>query len=131
MLTNASVAALIPSVDLSVARAFYGGTLGLTEVDMPMPEEAPMAFYQCGQGTMLAVYERSTPTKADHTVAAFIVEDVDEAADQLISRGVTFQTYPDMEGIEWDERGVGTSGEMKSAWFSDPEGNILSIAAMP
>jgi predicted enzyme related to lactoylglutathione lyase len=131
MLANAPVVVSIPCVDLAVARAFYGGTLGLTALDMPGPEGAEMAFYQCGQGTMLFVYQRSTPTKADHTVAAWIVDDVDAAVDNLISQGVTLKVYPDMPDTEWDDRGVATMGGMKTAWFTDPEGNIFSLAAMP
>lgn len=131
MLTNSPVVAMIPCVDLAIARAFYGDTLGLNEVDMPITEGQPAAFYQCAQGTMLFVYEREAPSKADHTVAAFVVDDVDEAVDRLIGRGVTFHVYPDMEGAEWDERGVASSGAQKSAWFSDPDGNVLGLGSLP
>lgn len=131
MLANAPIVVSIPCVDVEIARAFYGGTLGLTELDMPAPEGAPMAFYQGGQGTMLFVYQRAAPTKADHTVAGWIVDDVDEAADFLISKGVSLAVYPDMPDVEWDDRGVALMGGMKTAWFSDPDGNILNLAAMP
>jgi len=131
MFANSPVAVSIPCVDIAIARAFYGGTMGMTELDMPGPEGAPMAFYQGGQGTMLFVYQRSTPTKADHTVAGWMVADVDAAADYLISQGVTLKIYPDMPDVAWDDRGVASMGGMKTAWFTDPDGNILSIAAMP
>lgn len=131
MLANAPILAMIPCVDITVARAFYGGTLGLSALEIPTVDEAPMTIYLCGNGSQLLVYQRETPTKADHTAAGWIVEDVDETADYLISRGVTLKTYPDMEGVDWDDRGVGSMGELKSAWFTDPEGNILSVASMP
>ena len=137
MLANAPVIAVLPCVDLAKARQFYGETLGLPEFTMPMPEgsedQSSMGvMYRCGGETMLFVYTRTTPTKADHTAVGWIVEDFDAVVDDLLSRGVTFEVYPEMPDIEWDERGVAhASGLSKAAWFKDPEGNILSINEMP
>lgn len=130
MLANAPIMPTIPCVDITIARVFYGGTLGLPKVEMPGAEDTRSAFYQCGQGTQLLVYQRAAPSQADHTVASWIVDDIDAAADSLISKGVTLKTYPDMEGVEWDDRGVADLGNFRSAWFTDPDGNILSIAAI-
>jgi hypothetical protein len=56
----------------------------------------------------------------------------DAVADELLSRGVTFEVYPEMPDVKWDDRGVAHSaGVGKGAWFKDPEGNILSITEMP
>jgi catechol 2,3-dioxygenase-like lactoylglutathione lyase family enzyme len=131
MLSNAPVFATIPCVDLAGAREFYGQTLGLAEIESFDDEASPAVLYQGGQGTSLLVYQRSTPTKADHTAASWAVEDLDAAADYLINKGVKFLVYEDMPGVEWDERGVATMGDLRSAWFTDPEGNILSVAQMP
>jgi hypothetical protein len=35
-----------------------------------------------------------------------------------------------MPGLKTDERGIAQSGVLKSAWFKDTEGNILSITEM-
>ena len=133
MLADAPVYAVVPCVDLKGARKFYGRTLGLKEVELPgSPEEAGQsaALFECGQGTNLLVYARPTPTKADHTAAGWVVDDLDATADQLISRGLKFEVY-DMPGVTFDERGVASMGNTRSAWFKDPEGNILSINQMP
>lgn len=135
MLGNAPVFASLPCVDLEGARQFYGQTLGLKEVFMSgAPEEMAQmgAMFECGQGTMLLVYARPTPTVADHTAAGWLVEDIDATVDELIGRGVTFEVY-DMPGTIYDERGVASdpSGQFKSAWFKDPEGNILALNQMP
>jgi catechol 2,3-dioxygenase-like lactoylglutathione lyase family enzyme len=131
MLANSPVYAVLPCTDLDGARKFYNQTLGLKEVELPTAEEAGQAaLYECGSGTNLLVYVRPTPTKADHTAAGWMVEDLDSVADELISRGVKFEVY-DMPGVEFDERGVATMGNLKSAWFTDPEGNILAINQMP
>ena len=137
MLANAPVAAVLPCTDLAKARQFYGGTLGLPEMSMPAPagaeeQSATGAMYRCGGDTMLFVYARPTPTKADHTAAGWIVSDFDTVAGELLSRGVTFEVYPEMPDITWDKRGVALSpGGNKSAWFKDPDGNILSFTEMP
>ena len=137
MLANAPVAAVLPCLDLAKARQFYGGTLGLPEIPLPTYEGADDqlaagAMFRCGGETLLFVYTRPTPTKADHTAAGWIVKDVNTVASELLSRGVTFEVYPEMPGIEWDELGVATSPDgNKGAWFKDPDGNILSINEMP
>ncbi|MFN2138210.1 MAG: VOC family protein [Candidatus Promineifilaceae bacterium] len=135
MLANMPLAATIPFVDLGKARRFYGDVLGLSEMDMPIPDDPDGnpggLVYQAGNGTMLFIYARSTPTKADHTAVAWMVDDVDAVADDLISRGIKFETYPDMPNTEWDDRGVATmsGSDEKTAWFRDPEGNILAIGS--
>ena len=65
MLANAPILAMVPCVDIVVARAFYGGTLGLSALEIPTVEEAPMTIYLCGGGTQLLVYQRETPTRAE------------------------------------------------------------------
>ena len=132
MLSDAPVVALMPCVDIERAREFYGETLGLKEVEIAGAgeEETPGTLtFECGQGTQLALYRRPEPTKADHTAAGWAVEDVDAVVDELLDRGVEMEIY-DMPGVEFDERGVATAGDLKGAWFKDPEGNILSIRQM-
>lgn len=137
MLANAPIAAIVPCVDLARARQFYGGTLGLPEMDVPIadgPDGQPAGVaYQCGGGTMLFVYVRAEPTKAEHTAAGWLAADFDAVVNDLLSRGVTFEVYRDMPDTEWDARGVATapsSGD-RTVWFKDPEGNILAVSALP
>jgi catechol 2,3-dioxygenase-like lactoylglutathione lyase family enzyme len=111
------------------ARRFYGEVLGLKEAEIPgdIEQEAMgAALFQCGGGTQLLVYQRSEPSKAEHTVAGWIVDDLDAVVDGLIAKGLSMEVY-DLPGLEFDERGVGVAGDNKVAWFKDPEGNILSI----
>ena len=129
MLGDSPVHPTLPCVDLEAARKFYGDTLGLKEVPLPgYSEEAASigALYECGQGTMLFVYIRPEPSKADNTAANWMVADVDAVADELISRGLKLETY-DMPDMQFDARGVATMGEVKGAWIKDPDGNILSF----
>jgi hypothetical protein len=67
ILANALVFVTIPCVNLEGAGGFYGQALGLAEMERFQADESPAVLYQGGQGTTLLVYQRSTPTKADHT----------------------------------------------------------------
>jgi catechol 2,3-dioxygenase-like lactoylglutathione lyase family enzyme len=124
---------------MAAARKFYGETLGLSEAQFPgLSDEAAeaaaaeAAMYACGGGTFLLVYARSTPTKADHTAASWMVTDFDAVAQELLSRGVTFEVYPEMAGVTFDQYGIATADVgYKSAWFKDPDGNILGVFQMP
>ena len=121
MLTNAKIYANVPAVDLERAKKFYGDTLGLKEVAVPMPG---IAMFEAGEGTGISIYEREA-TKADHTVAGFHVDDLEETVKELRGRGVTFEEYdyPDFKTVD----GIATMGPTKAAWFKDTEGNILCV----
>ena len=126
MLGKAMVAPTLPAVDLKRARKFYEEKLGMKVVK---EDPSPGIMLQAGKGTMLYVYQRG-PTKADHTVAGFNVDNVEAEVKELKQKGVKFEEYdiPSM-GIK-TVNGIATMGNMKSAWFKDTEGNILSIAQM-
>jgi catechol 2,3-dioxygenase-like lactoylglutathione lyase family enzyme len=125
MLGNSPVAPTIPVTDIGKAHEFYVGTLGLKEI---MKDEAGGLMLAAGGGSMIYVYERGA-SKADHTLASFKVDDIDQAIDELASKGVTMEHYD--EGLlKTDDKGVAVMGDTKGAWFKDPFGNILAITQM-
>ena len=119
MLANKRVRAVLPVVDFERAKAFYEEKLGLQLFDELGPGEA---VYACGHGTQLALYQRNTGTKADHTVAEFVVDNIEDVVHALRERGVVIEQYPTT-----DERGIATMGRIKAAWFKDTEDNILAV----
>lgn len=121
MLANSRVSAVLPVVDTERARKFYEEKLGLKASEM-----GGGVMFECGQGTQLALYQRNTPTKADHTVAGFTVDNIAQTVQDLRKRGVVFEQY-DLPGLKTDERGIATIEGVKGAWFKDTEGNILSV----
>lgn len=121
MLANAPVAPTVPVVDLARAGRFYEDILGLRLQRRAENE----AWYECGNGTMLLLYQRE-PTKADHTVAGFVVDDVEQTVGELRKKGVRFEDY-DLPGIK-TVNGIATMDTEKAAWFKDTEGNILAVA---
>ncbi len=117
---------VIPTVavsDMGRAREFYEGTLGLSG-----GEEKPDGGvrYPCG-GTAIHVYPSPTNAgKSPATLAAFQVDDIESAVDELAANGVTFEQY-DMDPIKTDEKGIAHLGDASGAWFKDPDGNIFAL----
>ena len=124
MLSDHPAVPVLAVTDLDRARQFYEGTLGLS----PQGDAAEGVMYRAG-GVDLLVYPSSYAGTNKATAVSFAVPAAafdDEIAD-LRRRGVTFETY-DMPGITWDD-GVAEAEGMRSAWFTDPDGNILNVEA--
>ena len=121
MLKNAFVYPTIPVTDLQKAKEFYEETLGLAIV-MEVPTGV---IFRAGKDSQLYIYQRG-PSKADHTLAGFVVEDIEATIDELTGKGVVFEQY-DYPGLKTDEKGIALQGPVKAAWFKDIEGNILGI----
>jgi catechol 2,3-dioxygenase-like lactoylglutathione lyase family enzyme len=126
MLKSAAVNPTLPVVDIKRARKFYEEKLGLKVIK---EDPSPGLTIEAGKGTHLYLYQRGA-TKADHTVANFVVADVEAEVKQLKAKGVKFEEYniPAM-GIK-TVNSIATMDSYKGAWFKDTEGNILSISNM-
>lgn len=122
MLTNAPVTAIVPATNIERARKFYEEKLGL---HAPADLGGDHVLYTCGAGTTLLVYQRGEPTKAEHTQASFMVEDIEKEVAELRARGVVFEEY-DFPGLK-TVNGIASIANEKSAWFKDSEGNILAL----
>ena len=122
MLKDSTVTAIVPATDLGRARSFYADKLGLT----PSQEFPGGLFYTTGSGTSFLLYETQFPS-GDHTVARWHVDDVASEVAELRSRGVAFEHYDEMPGVEWDGDVASIGGLGNGAWFRDSEGNVLGI----
>ena len=106
--------------DLEAAVRFYREALGLD-----VAEEEGMLILRLGSDRPVLVYPKPDHVPATFTILNFPVDDIDQAVDELASRGVRFERY---DGFEHDNRGiVRESGGPPIAWFTDPAGNILSV----
>src|SRR6266567_2754686 len=113
--------------DLAKAKEFYAGTLGLKVDD----EGVGMRLHLPGGGTVFA-YPKDDHQPATFTILNFVVETIDEAVDELTSRGVQFEHYE--SGLQTDAKGIlrGRARQLGPdiAWFKDPAGNILAVLQM-
>lgn len=75
----------------------------------------------------IMLYPKDNHEPATFTVLNFPVNNIEEAVDELISKGIKFEQY-DSEYLKTDGKGI-SRGEQgpKIAWFKDPSGNILSV----
>jgi len=121
MLGKADATAMIAVKDLDRARKFYQDTLGLR------------AEQDWGEGvtlksgdTTVNVYKSDFAGTNKATALNFDVNDIESEVNELKEKGVLFEKY-DLPGLE--PRGdlyVGPGG-FKTAWFKDPDGNILTL----
>ena len=105
--------------DMDKARDFYAGTLGLRT-----SEDHGQVWLHLAGGRDTLVYPQPDTIPASYTILTFEVDDIDEAVDALVARGVRFERYED---IEQDERGIARGDGPDIAWFKDPAGNLLSV----
>lgn len=105
--------------DLQQAKQFYGQTLGLKL------SESEMGLEIHPGDTDVFIYPKPNHTPATFTVLNFLVDDINQAVDELEQKGVRFEQY-DGE-IKTDEKGIHRNGGPSIAWFKDPAGNILSV----
>jgi catechol 2,3-dioxygenase-like lactoylglutathione lyase family enzyme len=112
--------------DTAKAKDFYVNTLGLELED----EKMGLGFTLPG-GARLFLYEKPDHQPATFTVLNFVVENIDEAVEELKGRGVTFERYDLGNGADQDDNGIlrGLAANMGPdiAWFKDPAGNVLAI----
>ena len=110
--------------DVAAAKKFYSETLGLDVSD-----EMEGLSIDMPNGPALFIYPKEDHKPAVFTVFNFQVDDIDDAVEDLTSRGIEFLQYEDP--IKTDETGIFRGGKEGKgpaiAWFEDPAGNILSV----
>jgi predicted enzyme related to lactoylglutathione lyase len=121
MLRNAPIYAYIPVSNVTRARKFYEGILGLA----PMEEYAGGVIYECG-GAGVFMYPTPNAGTSKASQAFWEVEDVEAEVAELKKRGVVFESY-DLPGMKMKD-GIATGGGAKTAWFKDTEGNTMAIS---
>jgi catechol 2,3-dioxygenase-like lactoylglutathione lyase family enzyme len=122
MLGNKDAVTNIAVKNLDTAKKFYEDTLGLTPVGAVDQE---VIVFKSGNSTVYVYQSQYAGTNKATAVTWVVNEDVEEIVQQLKAKGITFEHY-DMPGMTRDGD-VHIAGDMKVAWFKDPDGNILNI----
>jgi catechol 2,3-dioxygenase-like lactoylglutathione lyase family enzyme len=109
--------------DMSQAREFYEGKLGLSVVRTGA--DGSRIYASSGDASLHVYPSPSHAGGSSATLATWYVDDVEWIVDELSAKGVTFERY---EGMTSDERGVSPrAGGGKVAWFKDPDGNTFAV----
>lgn len=121
MLNEGTVVATIAVSDIIAAQEYYEGVLGFTVEE----ENSGGATYRSGTGKFF-IYQSEFAGTNQATCASWEVEDVASVVVDLKARGVTFEHY-ELPGMI-REGDIHSMGAHRSAWFKDPDGNILNIS---
>jgi catechol 2,3-dioxygenase-like lactoylglutathione lyase family enzyme len=122
MLRDTNATANLAVKNLAAARKFYEGTLGLTPIGTEGDE---VVVYRSGN-TAINVYRSDYAGTNQATAVTWTVgDDVENVVRDLKAKGVAFEHY-DMPGMKQDGD-LHIHGDMKIAWFKDPDGNILNV----
>jgi predicted enzyme related to lactoylglutathione lyase len=121
MLGSRNAVANVAVKNLATAKKFYEGTLGLKPVDEVSDE---IIVFKSGD-SVLNVYRSDYAGTNKATAVTWSVDDLEGEIRNLKEKGVTFEHYdiPNMK-LEGD---IHVCGDMRVAWFKDPDGNILNL----
>ena len=121
MLGKADATPMIAVKNIDRAKQFYKEKLGLK----PFEEMGDDFFMLKSGDTTLNVYKSEFAGTNKATLLTFDVDDIDTEVRELKQKGVSFERY-DVEGLT-PEGDIYRGQNMKTAWFKDPDGNILSL----
>ena len=120
MLSDKDTYAMLPVTDVERARGFYRDTLGLREDRVT--EGGVM--YSSGRTEFFVYPSRFRP--GGHTQMSWRVADIKAEVAALKAKGVTFEVY-EIPGLEMDGEIAHSGPSVWTAWFKDPDGNLLGL----
>jgi catechol 2,3-dioxygenase-like lactoylglutathione lyase family enzyme len=121
MLGKADATPMIAVTDLDRARKFYEDKLGLKTED-----DWGEGFTLKSGDTLVNVYRSEFAGTNKATALTFEVDDAEKEVGELKEKGIFFEKY-DLPGLEPQGDLYVGEGGFKTAWFKDPDGNILSL----
>ena len=122
MLGDKEAVANIAVKNLETAKKFYEETLGLTQIDA---EGQEVIVFRSGSSTIYVYKSQYAGTNQATALTWVVGKDIEGVVQELKAKGVTFEHY-DMPDVTREDD-IHVAGNMKVAWFKDPDGNILNI----
>jgi len=120
MLKDNDTYSTIPVSDRARAKKFYGETLGL-----PIERDTEGGVMYRSGATRMFVYP-SGYKAGGHTQMSWFVSDIKAEVAGLRAKGIEFEDY-DVPGLPMVD-GIAQSGPgVQTAWFKDPDGNLLGL----
>jgi catechol 2,3-dioxygenase-like lactoylglutathione lyase family enzyme len=122
MLSAHEATATVAVKEMDRATQFYEGVLGLERVHN---EGGQAISYRTGKTTLLVYKSEFAGTNKATTVTWSLGGDLDACVNDLAGKGVQFERY-DMPNTR-HEGNIHVAGELRVAWFKDPDGNIHAL----
>ena len=119
---NSAPMAFVLTGNRAKSKPFYEQVLGLRVLG----EDDHAVTFDLGNRTPLRLTQVMGHRGSAHAVLGWHVADLRSAMQALKVKGVTFKNYA---GMGQDAAGVWASpdGGARLAWFTDPDGNVLSL----
>ena len=92
-----------------------------------MENDQVLAF-RAGQSTLF-VYRSEYAGTNKATAVTFVTKEVEDLVRTLKGKGVSFEHYDLPQLTRHGD--IHVAGNMKTAWFKDPDGNIFSLVTPP
>ncbi len=123
MLKNKNVTPILAVKNLDRAKRFYEHTL---ELEVSPISEPGMFACKSGDSSFLVYTSDFAGTNKANALVWDVGEELESIVGRLRSKDVVFEHYKGLPNttIRGD---IHLSGEMKLAWFKDPDGNILHL----
>ncbi len=128
MLATITLASVTPTPmlavkDLTRARRFYEEVLGF----VPVPNGVEDILQYRAGDLVFVVYPSQYAGTNQATALTWTVGDqLEGAVEALKAKGVTFERYQLPDTVR--EGDIHVSGEIRNAWFKDPDGNIHALS---
>jgi catechol 2,3-dioxygenase-like lactoylglutathione lyase family enzyme len=128
MLATITLASVTPTPmlavkDLTRARRFYEEVLGF----LPVPNGVEDILQYRAGDLVFVVYPSQYAGTNQATALTWTVGDqLESAVEALKAKGVTFERYQLPDTVR--EGDIHVSGEIRNAWFKDPDGNIHALS---
>jgi catechol 2,3-dioxygenase-like lactoylglutathione lyase family enzyme len=121
MFDDLTIMPTLPVKNIERAKKFYSEKLGLkAEEELP----TGVVVFKVNKSSLL-LYTSQYAGTAQNTAATFETNNLDRDMSELRNKGVVFEDY-DMGDLK-TVNGVASTGDIKSAWFKDTEGNIIAL----
>ena len=122
MLGDKTAVATIAVKDMEAAKKFYEETLGLVKSG----DDPGGILYKSGNSNVFVYQSEFGGSNKATAVSWGVGEDVESIISGLKAKGVVFEHYAELPGVTL-QGDIHVMGDLKAAWFKDPDGNILNI----
>lgn len=121
MLADNPLIGFIPTTDAARAHIFFVERLGLR-----FEYDDGFALVVSTAGSQIRIVRVGEFTPVPYTILGWEVPDLAGSVREIAASGVVFTRYPH---VTQDELGIWTTPSgSQVAWFSDPDGNVLSLS---
>lgn len=119
---DGTVTAFLYTTDVERCLRWYGEVIGLPAHG----RDDYGAFLRSGPA-LVRVTLIPDHQPSHHPVLGWDVSDIRVAAEELRAKGISFTIY---DGMGQDDLGIWSApdGSTRLAWFTDPDGNVLSLS---